>query len=83
MPGVYVGFLDKLPIGALMNKAITLKTGQTHTHRYLQPLLDKILDGTIDPSFVITHRAGLEDGPELYQRFRDKEDGCIKVVMKP
>ncbi|MET0444795.1 MAG: zinc-dependent alcohol dehydrogenase [Pseudorhodoplanes sp.] len=83
MPGVYFGFLDKIPIGAFMNKGLTLKTGQTHTHRYLAPLLEKITSGEIDPSFVITHRAGLEDGPGLYQTFRDKEDGCIKVVLKP
>lgn len=83
MPGVYLGFLDKVPMGAFMNKGLTLKTGQTHTHRYLSPLLEKILSGDIDPSFVITHRATLEDGPELYRKFRDKEDGCIKVVMNP
>jgi threonine dehydrogenase-like Zn-dependent dehydrogenase len=83
MPGVYIGLLDKLPIGALMNKGITIRTGQTHTHRYLAPLLKKIERGEIDPSFVITHRASLEQGPELYQRFRDKENGCIKVVMRP
>ena len=64
-------------------KGLTLKTGQTHTHRYLAPLLEKITTGEIDPSFVITHRAGLEDGPGLYQTFRDKEDGCIKVVLTP
>ncbi len=83
MPGVYIGFLDKIPMGAFMNKGLTLKTGQTHTHRYLQPLLDKIVSGEIDPSFVITHKATLEDGPDLYKAFRDKEQGCIKVVMKP
>jgi threonine dehydrogenase-like Zn-dependent dehydrogenase len=83
MPGVYIGFLDKIPMGAFMNKGLTLKTGQTHTHRYLAPLLQKIAEGGIDPTFVITHRAGLEDGPELYKRFRDKTDGCIKVVMRP
>lgn len=83
VPGVYVGFLDKLPFGALMNKGITVRTGQTHTHRYLAPLLDKILGGEIDPTFVITHRATLEDGPGLYEKFRDKTDGCIKVVMTP
>ncbi|PZN99675.1 MAG: glutathione-dependent formaldehyde dehydrogenase [Hyphomicrobiales bacterium] len=83
VPGVYVGFLDKLPFGALMNKGITIRTGQTHTHRYLAPLLDKILGGEIDPTFVITHRATLEDGPGLYETFRDKKDGCIKVVMTP
>jgi threonine dehydrogenase-like Zn-dependent dehydrogenase len=83
MPGVYVGFLDKVPMGAFMNKGLTLKTGQTHTHRYLAPLLEKVVDGTIDPSFVITHRAGLDQGPDLYKTFRDKQDSCIKVVLKP
>ena len=83
MPGVYVGFVDKIPMGAFMNKALTLKTGQTHTHRYLAPLLQLIQDGKIDPSFVITHRASLEQGPELYKTFRNKEDNCIKVVMHP
>lgn len=83
MPGVYFGYLDKIPMGAFMNKGLTLKTGQTHTHRYLAPLLEKITSGEIDPSFVITHRAGLEEGPSLYQKFRDKEDGCIKVVLTP
>jgi len=83
MPGVYIGFLDKIPLGAFMNKGLTLKTGQTHTHRYLAPLLDKIVAGEIDPSFVITHKATLEDGPDLYKTFRDKQDGCIKVVMTP
>lgn len=83
MPGVYFGYLDKIPMGAFMNKGLTLKTGQTHTHRYLAPLLEKITSGEIDPSFVITHRAGLEEGPGLYQKFRDKEDGCIKVVLTP
>ncbi len=83
IPGVYIGFLDKVPMGALMNKGLTVKTGQTHTHRYLEPLLKRIAAGEIDPSFIITHRATLEDGPELYKTFRDKEDGCIKVVMQP
>lgn len=83
VPGVYVGLLDKIPFGALMNKALTVRTGQTHTHRYLRPLLDKILDGSIDPSFVITHRAPLAKGPDLYHTFREKQDGCIKVVMQP
>ena len=83
VPGVYIGFLDKIPFGALMNKGLSIRTGQTHTHRYLAPLLEKVVGGEIDPSFVITHRATLEDGPDLYQTFRDKKDGCIKVVMKP
>ncbi len=83
VPGVYIGMVDKIPFGAFMNKALTMRSGQTHTHRYLAPLLQKVVEGQIDPSFVITHRAGLEDGPELYRKFRDKEDGCIKVVMTP
>lgn len=83
VPGVYIGVVDKIPFGAFMNKALTMRTGQTHTHRYLAPLLEKVQAGEIDPSFVITHRARLEDGPELYKKFRDKEDGCIKVVMTP
>jgi threonine dehydrogenase-like Zn-dependent dehydrogenase len=83
VPGVYVGVVDKLPFGALMNKGLTVKTGQTHTHRYLQPLLDRIEKGEIDPSFVITHHATLEEGPDMYQMFKDKTDGCIKVVIRP
>ena len=83
VPGVYIGFLDKIPFGALMNKGLTVKTGQTHVQRYLEPLLAKIAARDIDPSFIITHRAGLEDAPALYKTFRDKEDGCIKVVLKP
>ncbi|HEX8431882.1 MAG TPA: zinc-dependent alcohol dehydrogenase [Longimicrobium sp.] len=83
IPGVYIGLLDKIPFGALMNKGLTVKTGQTHTHRYLAPLLAKIEAGEIDPSFVITHRLPLEDAPEAYKTFRDKKDGCIKVVLKP
>jgi threonine dehydrogenase-like Zn-dependent dehydrogenase len=83
MPGVYFGFLDKLPFGAFMNKGLTLKTGQTHVHRYLKPLLEKIEKGAIDPSGIITHRAKLADAPAMYEKFRDKQDGCIKVVLTP
>ncbi len=83
VPGVYIGLLDKIPFGAFMNKGLTMKTGQTHVHRYLQPLLGKIESGEIDPSFVITHTVALEDAPKMYKTFRDKEDGCIKVVLKP
>lgn len=83
VPGVYIGFLDKIPFGALMNKGLTLKTGQTHVQRYMRPLLDKIRAGQIDPRFVITHRLPLEEGPQAYKAFRDKEAGCIKVVLKP
>lgn len=81
--GVYGGLVDKIPLGALMNKGLTVKTGQTHVNRWTDDLLQRISDGQIDPSFVITHTAGLEDGPEMYRTFRDKEDGCIKVVLKP
>lgn len=83
VPGVYVGMGDKLPIGAFVNKGLTMKTGQTHVHRYIDPLLNKIESREIDPSFVITHRVALNDAPKMYKTFRDKEDGCIKVVLKP
>ena len=83
VPGVYVGFLDKVPFGAAMNKGLTLKTGQTHVPRYYDRLLKKIDVGEIDPSFVITHRLPLADGPAAYKLFRDKQDGCIKVVLRP
>ena len=83
VPGVYIGFLDNVPMGALMNKGLTLKSGQTHVQRYTKPLLEKIATGKIDPSFVITHTVGLEDAPAMYKTFRDKKDGCIKVVLKP
>jgi threonine dehydrogenase-like Zn-dependent dehydrogenase len=83
IPGVYVGMLDKFPLGGAMNKGLTLKMGQTHVQRYGQPLLKKIESGVIDPSFVITHRLPLEEAPDAYKTFRDKKDGCIKVVLKP
>ena len=83
IPGVYGGVIDKLPIGALMNKGLTIRTGQTHVNRWTDDLLQRIQRGEIDPSFVITHEVALADGPGMYKTFRDKEDGCIKVVMKP
>ena len=83
IPGVYGGLLDKVPIGAAFAKGLTLKMGQTHVHRYLPPLLERIERGEIDPSFVITHRVWLDEAPEMYKTFRDKQDDCIKVVMKP
>jgi threonine dehydrogenase-like Zn-dependent dehydrogenase len=83
VPGVYVGMIDKFPFGAAMNKGLTIKTGQTHVQRYTRPLLEKIESGAIDPSFIISHRAPLSDAPELYRTFRDKKDGCTKVVLKP
>lgn len=83
VPGVYVGFLDKIPFGAAMNKGLTIRTGQTNMQKYLAPLLQKIEAGEIDPSFVITHRLKLDDAPRAYKTFRDKKDGCIKVMMTP
>ncbi len=83
IPGVYIGFGDKIPIGAAMNKGLTIKQGQTHTHRYMAPLLEKIQDGQIDPSFVITHKLSLDDAPIGYEIFKNREDECIKVVLKP
>jgi threonine dehydrogenase-like Zn-dependent dehydrogenase len=83
VPGVYGGLIDKFPIGALMQKGLTVRTGQTHVNKWAQDLLRRIVEDEIDPSFVVTHTASLEQGPELYKTFRDKEDGCIKVVLKP
>jgi threonine dehydrogenase-like Zn-dependent dehydrogenase len=83
VPGVYGGLIDKVPIGAFMNKGLTMRTGQTHVNRWTDDLLKRIEKGQIDPSFVITHTVSLEEGPEMYKTFRDKQDGCIKVVMKP
>ena len=81
--GVYGGFLDKVPMGSAINRGLTFRMAQTPVQKYLPTLLQRIEKGEIDPSFVITHTAALEEGPELYKKFRDKEDGCIKVVMKP
>jgi threonine dehydrogenase-like Zn-dependent dehydrogenase len=83
VPGVYGGLLDKIPFGAHMNKGLTIRTGQTHVNRWTDDLLRRIEEGQIDPSFVITHERSLEDGPEMYKTFRDKQDGCIKVVLHP
>ena len=83
IPGVYGGLADKIPMGALMNKALTIKTGQTHVHRYVPELLDHIRSGRIDPSFVVTHRLPLSQAPHGYKIFREKQDGCIKVVLDP
>jgi len=83
IPGVYIGFPDKFPLGAAMNKALTFRMGQTHVQKYLRPLLQRIEKGDIDPSFVITHKLPLQDGPGAYKIFRDKQDECIKVVLKP
>lgn len=83
VPGVYVGMVDTFPMGTVMNKGLTIKSGQTHVQRYLPRLLEKIEQGEIDPSFVITHSVGLDQAPEMYETFRDKKDGCIKVVLRP
>jgi threonine dehydrogenase-like Zn-dependent dehydrogenase len=83
VPGVYGGLLDKIPFGAAMNKGLTFRMGQTHVNRWTDDLLRRIEEGQIDPSFVITHTVSLDQGPEMYQTFRDKQDGCIKVVLKP
>lgn len=81
--GVFGGIIDKIPMGAAFNKGLTFKMGQTHVHRYLKPLLSKIAEGTIDPSFIVTHELPLDDAPEAYRSFRDKKDGCIKVMLRP
>ncbi|MDB6057729.1 MAG: alcohol dehydrogenase [Verrucomicrobiales bacterium] len=83
VPGVYGGFVDKIPLGSIMNRSLTIKTGQTHVHRYLRPLLERIKKGEIDPSFVITHTMPLTDAAEGYKMFRDHDDECIKIVLKP
>jgi len=83
IPGVYGGLLDKIPFGMAMNKGLTFRMGQTHVNRWTDDLLRRIGQGQIDPSFVITHTVGLERGPEMYKTFRDKQDNCIKVVLKP
>ncbi|MBY4897921.1 zinc-dependent alcohol dehydrogenase [Cupriavidus sp. AU9028] len=83
VPGVYGGLVDKIPMGAMMNKSLTLRTGQTHVNRWTDDLLQRIIDKQIDPTFVITHRVPLSEGASMYETFRDKHDGCIKVVMTP
>ena len=83
IPGVYGGFVDKVPLGAIVNKALTLRSGQTHVQKYLQPLLERIQQGEIDPSYVISHHMSIDDAPKGYKMFRNKEDNCTKVVLKP
>jgi threonine dehydrogenase-like Zn-dependent dehydrogenase len=83
VPGEYSGLVDKLPMGAFMNKGLTMRSGQTHIHRYLRPLLDRIQNGDIDPSFVISHTLPLSEAPMAYDIFKHKKDNCIKVVLKP
>jgi threonine dehydrogenase-like Zn-dependent dehydrogenase len=81
--GVYGGFVDKFPIGAVVNRALTIKSGQTHVQRYMKPLLERIQHGDIDPSFVVTHRMSLDEAPKAYDMFLNKQDDCMKVVLKP
>lgn len=83
VPGVYTGFVDKIPMGAFMNKGLTMKTGQTHVHKYLHTLLNHVQEGKIDPSFVITHSLPLDQAPHGYEIFKHKKDSCIKIVLKP
>jgi len=83
VPGVYGGFIDKIPMGAYVNKGLTMKTGQTHMMRYMKPLLDRVERGEIDPSFVVSHRVPIDQAPEMYKVFRDKQDHCTKVVLDP
>ena len=83
VPGVYFGYADKIPLGTIVNKGLTIRSGQTHVQKYMDELLDLVLNDKFDPSFVVTHRLTLEDGPEAYEMFKEKRDGCIKVVMHP
>jgi threonine dehydrogenase-like Zn-dependent dehydrogenase len=83
IPGVYGGFLDKIPLGAAFQKGLTFKMGQTHVMKYMKPLLERIERGDIDPSFVVTHRLPLDDAPRAYRLFRDSKNECVKVVLKP
>ena len=81
--GVYGGWIDKFPMGSVMNRSLTIKTGQAHVQRYMKPLLERIQRGDIDPSFIVTHRLRLDDAPIGYDLFLNKQDDCIKVVLKP
>jgi len=81
--GVYGGFLDKIPFGSVMNRSLQIRTGQTHVQKYLRPLLKRIEDGEIDPSFVVSHRMSLDEAPRGYDMFLNKQDECIKIVLKP
>jgi threonine dehydrogenase-like Zn-dependent dehydrogenase len=83
VPGVYSGFADTIPMGAFMNKGLSMKTGQTHMMRFMQPLLERIEKGEIDPSFVISHRVPIDAAPDMYKLFRDKQEHCTKVVLDP
>jgi threonine dehydrogenase-like Zn-dependent dehydrogenase len=80
--GVYSGFIDKVPFGAVMNKGMTIKTGQTHVQKYMRPLLERVKKGEIDPSFVVTHTLMLNEAPKGFQLFNEKDDHCVKIVLK-
>jgi threonine dehydrogenase-like Zn-dependent dehydrogenase len=81
--GVYGGLMDKFPIGAVMNRGLTIRSGQCHVHRYMKPLLQRIEDGEIDPSYIVTHTLELSDAPKGYDLFKKKQDGCLKVILRP
>jgi threonine dehydrogenase-like Zn-dependent dehydrogenase len=83
VPGVYGGFADKIPIGSVMNRSLTIKTGQTHVQRYMQPLLERIQRGELDPGAIITHHFSLDDAPHGYEIFKNKQEQCVKVVLHP
>jgi threonine dehydrogenase-like Zn-dependent dehydrogenase len=83
VPGVYAGFVDKIPFGSVMNRGLTIKTGQTHVQKYMGPLLERVQKGEIDPSFVVTHRLSLDETPHGYDIFKNKQEDCVKVVLKP
>src|SRR3954452_4793864 len=83
IPGVYGGFIDKFPIGAAFAKSLTFRMGQTHVPKYMKPLLERIQNGEIDPSFLITHRVKIDEAAQAYKTFRYHEDDCIKVVLNP
>jgi threonine dehydrogenase-like Zn-dependent dehydrogenase len=81
--GVYGGLLDKFPIGSVMNRGLTIRAGQCHVHRYMKPLLERIVNGEIDPTFIVTHRLSLDEAAKGYELFKHKQDDCLKVVLKP
>ena len=83
LPGVYTGFIDKFPMGQAFAKGLTFKMGQTNTHKYMRPLLERIERGEIDPSKIISHMVRLDDAPKMYELFQEKRDDCLKVVLKP
>ncbi|HEV3002717.1 MAG TPA: zinc-dependent alcohol dehydrogenase [Solirubrobacteraceae bacterium] len=81
--GVFGGVADKFPLGAVVNRGLTIRAGQCHVHRYLRPLMDRIVSGEVDPTFIITHTVPLEEAPTAFETFKHKQDECVKVVLKP